>query len=445
MKVAKFGGSSVANAGQFKKVQAIVKANDDRRVVVVSAAGKSDDEPIKVTDLLIEIERLRDAHENYQPIFDHVAKRFVEIRDELGLTVEIEDDLRKISDRIHNCSHDYLVSRGEYLTAKLMADFLGFQFVDAARFMIFNGDQIDYKASIQRLNKIISTGYQIVVPGFYGVDKNGEIRIMPRGGGDISGSIMANLVDADLYENWTDVSGIKMADPRIINNSRKINELTYEELQELSYMGISVFQEEAIQPVKEKQIPIAILNTNHPEEDGTLVVDSVNSDPNQLVTGIAGKKDYVVISVSKYQLNKRLDIMAKIFSVIQKFGVSFDYVPSGTDSFSFLARRTEVADKLDVIINALENDCDLDSVKLEKNIALVAAVSYQLSKRPAIAGRILDLLDDSQIKIHLVIQEGSDIKVVFGVSNEDYERTIAKIYRDVNLKAKKLKMVIQMK
>ncbi len=442
MKVAKFGGSSVADSEQFKKVKAIVKGNDDRKAIVVSAAGKSAAEPIKVTDLLIKIEQLRDAGEDYLPTFNHIAKRFVAIRDELGLKVAIEDDLRIIKDQIDQANHDYLVSRGEFLTAKLMADFLGFQFVDASRFMIFNDHHFDFQQSEKRLKSIISSGSRIVVPGFYGVDEESHIHLMPRGGSDISGSILANLLNADLYENWTDVSGIKMADPRIISQSRKINELTYEELQELSYMGISVFQEEAVQPAKEKRIPIAILNTNHPEEDGTLVVDRVRETAANLVTGIAGKKDYVIISISKYQLSKRLDILSKVFAIIQRFDIAFDYLPSGTDSFSFIAKRSAVSNQLNAVIRALENEADLDNVKLEKDLSLVAVVSDQLGKRPAIAGKILDMLDNSQIQIHLVIQESSDIKLIFGVANQDYEKTIEKIYRNVNMTEKKLRMAI---
>lgn len=442
MKVAKFGGSSVADSDQFKKVKAIVMGNADRKAVVVSAAGRSENEPVKVTDLLIKIEQLRDAGQDYLPVFNHIAERFVSIRDDLGLNVAIEDDLRVIKSQIAQASHDYLVSRGEFLTAKLMADFLGFRFVDAKRFMIFNDDQFDYSKSRNFLKSIVADGSRIVVPGFYGVDESGRTHLMPRGGSDISGSILANLLDADLYENWTDVSGIKMADPRIIDQSRKINELTYEELQELSYMGISVFQEEAVQPVRAKRIPIAILNTNHPEEDGTLVVDQVRENTANLITGIAGKKDYVIISINKYQLSKRLDILSKVFSIIQRFDVSFDYLPSGTDSFSFIAKRAAVSNKVQAIISALEEESDLDSVQLEKDISLVAVVSDQLGKRPAVAGKILDILDNSQIKIHLVIQESSDIKLVFGVANKDYEKTIEKIYRNVSLNEKKLRMAI---
>ncbi len=221
MKVAKFGGSSVADAGQFKKVRAIVEANANRKVIVVSAAGKSDSEAVKVTDLLIQVEKLRDAGDDYMPVFNHIQSRFVGIRDALGLKVAIESDLQKIAKQIPNCSHDYLVSRGEFLTAKLMADFLGYQFIDAARFLVFDQNEVNYGESINRLRDFMSYDEHIVVPGFYGVDENGLTHLMPRGGSDISGALLANFVDADLYENWTDVSGIKMADPRIINNSRK--------------------------------------------------------------------------------------------------------------------------------------------------------------------------------------------------------------------------------
>lgn len=442
MKVAKFGGSSVADADQFRKVKAIVGANADRKAVVVSAAGKSASEPIKVTDLLIQIEQLRDRGQDFLPVFNHIADRFIGIRDALDLNVAIENDLRLIKSQIVEASYDYLVSRGEFLTAKLMADFLGFQFVDANQFMIFSHHHFDYAAAKQHLLSLLTPGSRIVVPGFYGLDEHGKTHLMPRGGSDISGSILANLLGADLYENWTDVSGIKMADPRIIDQSRKINELTYEELQELSYMGISVFQEEAVQPVREKRIPIAILNTNHPEEDGTLVVSHVRESAANLVTGIAGKKDYVIITINKYQLSKRLDILSQVFAVIQRFDVAFDYLPSGTDAFSFIARRGDVKGQVGAIMDALRNECDLDSVELAKDISLVAVVSDELGKRPAVAGKILDMLDNSQIKIQLVIQQSSDIKLVFGVANQDYEKTIEKIYRNVNVTEKKLRMAI---
>ncbi|AKP66250.1 aspartate kinase [Companilactobacillus ginsenosidimutans] len=431
MKVAKFGGSSVADANQFRKVKNIINSDSDRQVVVVSAAGKSSAEPVKVTDMLIKVEDALKQGIDYQPIFGHISARILKIRDDLNLDVNIEQDLDEIKSNLNECSHDYLVSRGEYLTAKLMANYLGYHFVDAKDIMIFDEDNFDYQESAVRLNSIYEKYQQIVVPGFYGANLDGSIHLMPRGGSDISGSILAKLLDANLYENWTDVSGILMADPRIVDHSKKIDVLTYDELQELTYMGFGVFQEEAVRPVREKQIPTKILNTNHPEEGGTLVVDSADKRlDDQFITGIAGKKNYTVITIKKYQLNKHIEVLQKVLAVLQKFHISINYVPSGNDSFSFLFQQADISNKLESIVLKLKNTCGLDSVEVNQDIALVAAVSLELSKRPAIAGKILDYLDNSLINVRLVIQEGSDIKVVFGVSNEDYEKTIAKIYRE---------------
>lgn len=429
MKVAKFGGSSVADANQFKKVKKIIQSDKTRQVVVVSAAGKSINEPIKVTDMLIELEKELESDLDYQSLFTDISNRFIKIRNDLGLKLDIEADLFKIRQQLHNCSHDYLVSRGEYLTAKLMADYLGYYFIDAKDILIFDGDEIDYAASNSRLQRLFVQHDRLLIPGFYGANEDGSVHLMPRGGSDISGSIVANLLDADLYENWTDVSGILQADPRIVNHSKKIDVLTYDELQELSYMGIGVFQEEAVRPVRQKHISTKILNTNHPEEGGTLVVDADDKKrDNQIITGIAGKKNYIVITIKKYQLNRHIDILQRVLSIFQKFNISINYIPSGNDGFSFLCQRNDLSHNLDAIISKLKQTCNLDSVTVNKDIALVAAVSLQLSKRPAIAGKILSCLDSSLIHVRFVFQEGSDIKVVIGVANRDYEKTIARIY-----------------
>ncbi|WP_125707691.1 aspartate kinase [Companilactobacillus zhongbaensis] len=431
MKVAKFGGSSVADANQFRKVKNIIESDSERQVVVVSAAGKSAAEPVKVTDMLIELEKALKAGTDFQRLFDHVSDRILKIRNDLKLDVNIEADLALIKANLNNCSHDYLVSRGEFLTGKLMAAYLNFKFVDPKDVMIFKGDEFDYQASLDRISKVYAENDHLLVPGFYGAYASGNIHLMPRGGSDISGSILASLLNADLYENWTDVSGILMADPRIVDHSKKIDVLTYDELQELSYMGIGVFQEEAVRPVREKKIPTKILNTNHPEEGGTLVVDSEHEMiSDQIITGIAGKKNYTVITIKKYQLNKHIEVLQKVLAVLQKYHVAINYVPSGSDAFSFLFQGAEVQAHLDLILAQLRSSCGLDDVEVNRDIALVAAVSLQLSKRPAIAGKILDYLDNSLINVRLVIQEGSDMKVVFGVSNDDYEKTIAKIYRE---------------
>ncbi|KRL68192.1 aspartate kinase [Companilactobacillus versmoldensis] len=438
MKVAKFGGSSVSDADQFKKVKRIIESDPERKVVVVSAAGKSSIEPVKVTDMLIQIEEAVKNGTDFQQLFGHVSARILKIRDDLHLNVKIEKGLQEIKNKISTCSHDYLVSRGEYLTGKLMASYLDYQFIDPKNVLIFNQNELDYRKSNSLLNNVFARYQRVVIPGFYGADKKGNIHLMPRGGSDITGSIVSKLLLADLYENWTDVSGILMADPRIVSESKKIDVLTYDELQELSYMGIGVFQEEAIQPVRKSHIPTKILNTNHPEEGGTLVVDAQShmlSD--QIITGIAGKKNYTVITIRKYQLSKHIEVLQKVLSLLQKFHISVNYVPSGNDSFSFLFQKSEISSRLDKLVHKLQTSCGLDKVEVNQDIALIAAVSLKLGKNPAIAGKILDYLDNSLINVPLVIQEGGDIKIVIGVANQDYEKTIAKIYQEAMFKGAK--------
>lgn len=430
MKVAKFGGSSVADAGQFKKVKQIIQADPERQIVVVSAAGKSASEKIKVTDLLIDMEQAIKNGDDFSELFSKISSRILKIRDDLDLKLDIEANLKEIAKHLNSCSHDYLISRGEFLTGKMMAEFLGYYFVDAKDILIFDGDNLNYELSRQKLLMILQKHQNILVPGFYGSNKDGSIHLMPRGGSDITGAILANLADAQLYENWTDVSGILMADSRIVDHSKKIDVLTYEELQELSYMGVGVFQEEAVRPVRQKNIPTEILNTNCPSAGGTLVVAKEKHLNNNIVTGIAGKKDYIVITIKKYRLSKHLEVLQKVLAVFQKQHISIDSTPSGNDGFSFLCQRGDIGNKLKLIIQELKANCGVDAVNVRENIALVAAVSLKLSSRPAIAGRILNYLDESLIKVKFVFQDGSDIKVVFGVNNEDYEKTIEKIYHE---------------
>ena len=430
MKVVKFGGSSVADSEQFAKVKAIIDGDDQRKVVVVSAAGKSVAEKIKITDLLISLDKLRLNDSDYSEVLNKIVERFVRIKNNLNINFDIENEINNIENNLKSCTSDYLISRGEYLTAHLMAAYLGFKFVDSADFMIFSNGEIDMKATSDKFMSIYQNNEKIVVPGFYGSNQNGDIQLMQRGGSDISGAILANILDADLYENWTDVSGILMADPRIVSKCKRIDSLTYGELQELSYMGFNVFQEEAVQPVRIKNIPTKILNTNHPHSGGTLVMDKVKRDDKQLITGIAGKKNYTIITVKKYQLNKHIEILQKVLSIFQKHHLAVDSVPSGTDSFRFMLQQSEVKGILQLVMSELKNNCNLDEVSVNDNIALIAAVSTQLSSRPAIAGKIMSFLDKSLINIRLVIQEGSDMKIVFGVSNSDYERTISNIYKN---------------
>ena len=301
IKITKFGGSSVANATQFAKVKQIIESDSARRFVVVSASGREHKNDNKVTDLLYLIEAHIKYSVDYHPLFQLIEDRFLTMKRELNLTYPIENDLEELKQRLNKTiSTDYLVSRGEYLTAKLMAEYLGFPFLDAKDIIIFryNG-KIDFDATRLRLKEYMQKHDRFVMPGFYGALPDGTIKIMSRGGSDITGSILADILDADMYENWTDVSGILMADPRIVSKPKRIDTITYSELRELSYMGASVLHEEAIFPVKEKNIPINILNTNHPEEGGTIILEKDDKPSAQLITGIAGKKNFTVIAIYK--------------------------------------------------------------------------------------------------------------------------------------------------
>ncbi len=430
MKVAKFGGSSVANAAQFKKVKQIITSDSSRKAIVVSAAGKSADQPVKVTDLLIRINRLRRAGENYLATFDQLKKRILSIRDGLKLNLDIESDLMAIFNRIDSCSYDYLVSRGEFLSGKLMAAYLGFQFIDPAQFLLFENGRVDLEKSREQLMPLLKANQGIVVPGFYGADEFGMIHLMPRGGSDISGALLANILDANLYENWTDVSGIKMADPNIVNHSKKIDRISYDELHELSLMGAKVFQEDAILPVKQKGIPVAVLNTNRPQEGGTLVVNSSSTEKHEVV-GIAGKRDFVVISVKKPGLNQHQDSVAKISAILRKFDLNVDFAPFGPDVIDLLVSEKDKHCDLKKLVKVLKEQLSFQEVNVQDNIALVAAVSSHLRMQPALACRLAAALDSKDIPVHLVIQKDQDIKVLFGVSNSEYAETIKNIYSNI--------------
>ena len=299
IKITKFGGSSVASAEQFKKVKAIIESDESRRFVVISAAGKRNSKDNKITDLLYLCQAHVTYHVDYLPLFNLIAERFLEIKRELGLTTPIEDDLEDMRVRLPDMSVDEIVSRGEFFTSKLMADFLGFPFVDAKNIVAMNFDgTFNFEETSARLIKVLEKCDRFVMPGFYGSLPDGAVRVMSRGGSDISGSILARCINADVYENWTDVSGFLMADPRIVKNPRNIESITFSELRELSYMGASVLHEDAVFPLRERNIPIHVLNTNRPNDPGTIVQDNIAPDPNgPMVTGIAGKKDFIAIEI----------------------------------------------------------------------------------------------------------------------------------------------------
>ena len=343
LKITKFGGSSCASAEQFRKVKAIIEADPSRRFVVISAAGRKNPKDNKITDLLYLCRAHVDYHVDYRPIFEIIRGRFLEIKNELGLNTAIEEELDLFCERVPELSVDELVSRGEYFTSRLMADFLGFPFVDAADVVAMEFDgTFNFDKTTENLKKVLQSNDRFVMPGFYGRTPDGAVKVMTRGGSDISGSILARCLHADLYENWTDVSGFLMADPRIVKDPRNIERITYAELRELSYMGASVLHEDAIFPIRQYNIPIHVLNTNRPQDPGTLVLDKIEDEENgPLVTGIAGKKSFLSIEICKRNMSNMVGIVSGALDVLEKYGVSIEHLPSGIDSFNIvLSKKT---------------------------------------------------------------------------------------------------------
>lgn len=434
LKVAKFGGSSLADATQFKKIKKIIESDKTRCFVVVSATGKRFKDDNKVTDLLY----LCHAHikygVSYDAIFSLIEERYLSIKNELQLSFDLEHEFQMIRSQMNNnVQLDYLVSRGEYLTAKLMAEYLNYDFVDAKDFISFNFDgSLNMEKTSALLNNILKDHKKIVVPGFYGTLPNGTIKVMSRGGSDITGSIIANIINATVYENWTDVSGILMADPRIIENPKQIERITYSELRELSYMGANVLHEEAIFPVKEKNIPINILNTNDPSNPGTMIMENCQKfdekNPPHFITGIAGRKDFTVVSVYKSHMSNEIGIVRKVLQVFENYKISIENIPSGIDSFSIIVASEQVENCLYDIIADIKESVHPDTVKVIDKIALIATVGRGMVYRPGISGKLFAQLGNHDINIRLINQGSDEINIIVGVENRDFEKTIRVIY-----------------
>lgn len=432
IKITKFGGSSLADEHQFKKVKSILMADEDRRFVVVSAAGRRNKDDNKITDLLYLCHAHTMYHVSCDSVYAMIEERFISIRDALNLTYPIEDDLAIIKRQLNeNVSLDYLVSRGEYLTALLMAEYLHYPFVDAKDMIRFHYDgSIDYESTKANCDHFLEAHENFVIPGFYGSYADDSIRVLSRGGSDITGSILARVMNADMYENWTDVSGILMADPRIVHHPKRIEKITYSELRELSYMGANVLHEDAIFPVKEKNIPINILNTNKPEDTGTIIVDT-DDDPSsnkQVITGIAGKKDFSVVAISKNHMSNEVGIIKRALEVFEKYQISIEHIPSGIDSFSVVVNSEDIKNNKYDIVSDIKKSCGSDSVKIIDNIALIATVGRHMSYRPGISGKLFQVLGENNINIRMIAQGSEEINIIVGVENKDFEKTIAVIY-----------------
>ena len=432
MKVVKFGGSSMADAGQYRKIRDIVLSDPERRVVVVSAAGKRFKADHKITDLLY----LCHAHTQYgvdcSNIFEMIASRYLEIRDELGIQLDLESDFAELKKRLDakQVSQDELASRGEYFSAKLMAGYLGFEFVDAADWIRFKFDgTVDQEASYAALQGLVR-GYGVVIPGFYGLMPDGKIRTFTRGGSDITGALAAAALNADVYENWTDVSGILMADPRIVEDPQTIPEVTYDELRELSYSGAQVLHEGTIFPVREKNIPLNIRNTNAPQDPGTMIQESfsTDSDPDRFITGITGKKDFTIVSLSKRGLSSQVGYLRRVLTVFERHNISIDYVPNGIDNVSVVLPTEAVASNLYTILGEIQTELEPDSLTVHDQIAVVAAVGRKMAFRPGISGKIFATLGQAGINIRMINQGPDELNIIFGVDNRDFAAAIRVLY-----------------
>ena len=433
MKVVKFGGSSMADAGQYRKIREILMADPERKVVVVSAAGKRFAADHKITDLLY----LCYAHIQYgvdcSGVFDMISSRYLDIRDDLGLDLPIEGELYDLKQRLNDkkVTQEELVSRGEYFSAKLMAAYLGFQFVDAADWVKFRFDgTVDKEASYEALRHHVIMGYGAVIPGFYGVMPDGAIHTFSRGGSDITGALAAAALDAAVYENWTDVSGILMADPRIVDDPQAIPEVTYDELRELSYSGAQVLHEDSNFPVREKNIPVNSRNTNAPEAPGTMIQESFteDSDPDRFITGITGKKDFSIISMTKRGMSNQVGVLQKVLNVLVRHGISVDYVPNGIDNVSVVLPTAAIEKDLYTIMAEIQKEAEPDSLDVHHQIAVVAAVGRKMAFRPGISGKIFAALGESGINIRMINQGPDELNIIFGVDNHDFKDAIRVLY-----------------
>ncbi|MBX4264269.1 aspartate kinase [Clostridium estertheticum] len=431
VKVSKFGGSSLCDSGQFQKVKDIVLSDDMRCYIVPSAPGKRSKSDYKITDLLYLCHEHVEKSLPFDELFKLIEERYISLCSELKLSINMLEYLRILKKKIiDGASEDYVASRGEYLNALMLAEYLGYEFVDAAELIVFTKDgRLDEKATYAAIDIKLSKVKKAVIPGFYGASSDGKIRTFSRGGSDITGAIIAKGVGAVVYENWTDVSGFLMADPSIVNNPKPIKEVTYKELRELSYMGAHVFHEEAVFPVKNEGIPINIKNTNKPEEKGTFILNDKIEVKSGNITGIAGKKDFTVIAIEKTLMDKDIGYCRRVLTVLESNCVAFEHMPSGIDSISLVIDDSELENKTDKILEEIEKQCNPDSIIVHPNMALIAVVGEGMIKTRGISARVFSSLEKDNINIRMINQGSSEMSIIVGVENEDFESAIRAVYK----------------
>ena len=429
-KVVKFGGSSLASASQIIKAGRIIRSDPDRRYVVPSAPGKRYSDDVKVTDMLYQCYDAAAAGEDITGRLDRIHARYREIIEGLGLSLDLSDEIELIGDYFRRqAGRDYAASRGEYLNGKILAEYLGFRFIDSASVIFFDeSGNFDAEKTHSVLRERLRTLEYAVIPGFYGAMPDGSIKTFSRGGSDVTGSIVARAVRADVYENWTDVSGFLVADPRIVSNPEVIETITYRELRELSYMGATVLHEDAIFPVRSEGIPIHIMNTNRPDDPGTLIVESTCRQPKYVITGIAGKKGFCSINIEKDMMNGEIGFGRRVLQVFEENGISFEHTPSGIDTFSVLVHQSEFVEKEQAVISGLHRAVKPDSIDLEGDLALIAIVGRGMKAKKGTAGLVFSALAHARVNIKMIDQGSSELNIIIGVRNEDFETAIRAIY-----------------
>ena len=429
-KVVKFGGSSLANAEQFKKVGDIIRSEESRRYVVPSAPGKRFDGDIKVTDMLYGCYEAAEKGEDFADKLAAIKERYYEIIRGLDLTLSLEDEFKKIEEDFRGqAGTEYAASRGEFLNGKVMAAYLGYEFVDAAEVIRFDkkgnllADETD-----KLLGKKLSKCEKAVIPGFYGAMADGTVRTFSRGGSDVTGSLVAKAIHADLYENWTDVSGFLVTDPRVVVNPEVIEAITYRELRELSYMGATVLHEDAIFPVRKEGIPINIRNTNRPEDKGTLIVESTCKKPKFTITGIAGKKGFCSINIEKSMMNSEVGFGRKVLQVFEDQGISFEHIPSGIDTMTVYVHQDEFEEKEQQVVAGIHRAVQPDFIEMESDLALIAVVGRGMKSTRGTAGRIFSALAHANVNVKMIDQGSSELNIIIGVENRDFEKAVRAIY-----------------
>ncbi len=429
-KVVKFGGSSLASAEQFEKVGNIIRADKHRRFVVPSAPGKRYSDDIKVTDMLYGCYALAEQGKDFKAELKAIKERYQEIIDGLKLDLSLEEEFKIVEKNFkEKAGNDYAASRGEYLNGIIMANYLGYEFIDSATVILFKDNgELDAEKTNEMLAARLAQCESAVVPGFYGAYADGRVKTFSRGGSDVTGSIVAKAIKADVYENWTDVSGVLIADPRIIKNPKGIEVITYRELRELSYMGFSVLHEDAIFPVRQGGIPINIKNTNAPEDNGTWIVGSTCQKSKYVITGVAGKKGFCSINIEKDMMNSEIGFGRKVLQAFEENGISFEHVPSGIDTMTVFVHQDEFMHKEQKVVAALHRLANPDVIDIESDLALIAVVGRGMKSTRGTAGRIFAALAHSNINVKMIDQGSSELNIIIGVANDEYEAAIKAIY-----------------